>query len=55
MGDWIDFDRWPECVEMERPGIVFELAHDVVRESQGQVGDVLLAGEALLRTAALDL
>lgn len=27
MGDWIDFDRWPECVEMERPGIVFEVVN----------------------------
>lgn len=23
--DWIDFDRWPECRHMERPGIVFEV------------------------------
>ena len=23
--DWIDFDRWPECRTMERPGIVFEV------------------------------
>jgi hypothetical protein len=23
--DWIDFDRWPECRDMERPGIVFEV------------------------------
>jgi hypothetical protein len=25
MVDWIDFDRWPECRDMERPGIVFEV------------------------------
>ena len=25
MGDWIDFDRWPDCVSMERPAIVFEI------------------------------
>jgi hypothetical protein len=23
--DWMDFDRWPECVSLERPGIVFEV------------------------------
>lgn len=27
MGDWIDFDRWPECVQMERPGIIFEVSN----------------------------
>lgn len=29
--EWIDFDRWPECREMERPGIVFE-----VENAEGQ-------------------
>lgn len=29
--DWIDFDRWPECRAMERPGIVFE-----VENAEGQ-------------------
>jgi hypothetical protein len=28
MAEWIDFDRWPECVEMERPGIVFEVTNE---------------------------
>lgn len=23
--DWMDFDRWPECRSLERPGIVFEV------------------------------
>ncbi|MDB5541125.1 MAG: hypothetical protein JWQ89_2852 [Devosia sp.] len=23
--DWMDFDRWPECLHLERPGIVFEV------------------------------
>ena len=23
--DWVDFDQWVNCVEMERPGFVFEL------------------------------
>ncbi|WP_163271101.1 hypothetical protein [Chelativorans alearense] len=31
MGEWIDFDRWPECASMERPGIVFE-----VQNAEGQ-------------------
>jgi hypothetical protein len=25
MSDWIDFERWPECTGMERPGVVFEV------------------------------
>jgi hypothetical protein len=25
--DWLDFDRWPECIEMQRPGIVFEVVN----------------------------
>jgi hypothetical protein len=25
MTDWIDFDRWPDCRQMERPSIVFEV------------------------------
>ena len=24
-GDWISFDQWPRCQEMERPGIVSEI------------------------------
>jgi hypothetical protein len=28
MGEWIDFDRWPECRQMERPGIIFEVGND---------------------------
>lgn len=28
MGEWIDFDRWPECASMERPGIVFEVQNE---------------------------
>ena len=28
MGDWIDFDRWPDCAEMERPGIIFEVSNE---------------------------
>ena len=28
MAEWIDFDRWPECAEMERPGIVFEVVNE---------------------------
>ena len=31
MSEWIPFDRWPECLRMERPGIVFE-----VRNGAGQ-------------------
>lgn len=27
MCDWVDFSRWPECKEMERPGIVFEVVN----------------------------
>jgi hypothetical protein len=30
MSDWVDIERWSECVRMERPGIVFEL-----RNSEG--------------------
>lgn len=28
MSDWIDFDRWPECASMERPGIIFEVTNE---------------------------
>ena len=28
MGEWIDFDRWHECVQMERPGIIFEVSNE---------------------------
>lgn len=31
MIDWIDFERWQECRQMERPGIIFE-----VENSEGQ-------------------
>ena len=27
MGEWIDFERWPECVERERPGYVYEVVN----------------------------
>jgi len=27
MSEWVDFSRWPDCKEMERPGIVFEVAN----------------------------
>ena len=27
MGEWIDFDRWHECRQMERPGIIFEVVN----------------------------
>jgi hypothetical protein len=27
MAEWIDFDRWPECPQMERPGYVFEVTN----------------------------
>jgi hypothetical protein len=32
MSDWISIDEWHRCVEMERPGIVFE-----IRNAEGQV------------------
>ena len=25
--DWIPFDRWPECMALERPGYVFEVVN----------------------------
>jgi hypothetical protein len=28
MSDWIPYERWPECVRMERPGYVFEVTND---------------------------
>lgn len=28
MSEWISYDRWPECVRMERPGHVFEVTND---------------------------
>jgi len=31
MSEWIDFERWPDCVRMERPGYVFE-----VRNGEGR-------------------
>lgn len=27
MCEWIDFERWPECRQMERPGYVFEVVN----------------------------
>jgi hypothetical protein len=27
MGEWIEFDRWRECVALERPGIIFEVTN----------------------------
>ncbi|MCO5966745.1 hypothetical protein [Sinorhizobium meliloti] len=27
MTDWIEFERWPDCKSMERPGIVFEVTN----------------------------
>lgn len=27
MSEWIDFDHWPECTAMERPGFVFEVVN----------------------------
>lgn len=31
MGEWLDIARWPECVNMTGPGIVFE-----IRNAEGQ-------------------
>lgn len=31
MSEWMSIDRWPDCRQMERPGIVFE-----VRNAAGQ-------------------
>ncbi len=28
MSEWIDFDRWPECGSMVRPGIIFEVTNE---------------------------
>lgn len=27
VGDWIDFERWPQCHEIETAGYVFEVAN----------------------------
>ncbi|WP_084726736.1 hypothetical protein [Ensifer aridi] len=27
MGEWIDFEKWPDCASMDRPGIVFEVTN----------------------------
>lgn len=27
MSEWIDFERWPDCASMERPGFVFEVTN----------------------------
>lgn len=29
MSDWIPVERWSECRQMERPGVVFELRNRV--------------------------
>ena len=39
--DWIDFERWPECRNMERAGIVFEVEN--------------AAGQSLLTTCTIPL
>ena len=31
MGEWVAIEHWPDCVRMERPGIVFEM-----RNADGQ-------------------
>ncbi|PVE26198.1 hypothetical protein DC522_00030 [Microvirga sp. KLBC 81] len=31
MSDWINFDQWHDCAQMERPGFVFE-----VKNKEGQ-------------------
>jgi hypothetical protein len=31
LSEWVDFDRWKECPQLERPGYVFE-----VRNAEGQ-------------------
>jgi hypothetical protein len=28
MGEWLAFVQWPQCQEMARPGIVFEVQND---------------------------
>ena len=25
MSEWLPMERWPQCIELQRPGIVFEL------------------------------
>ena len=40
MSDWISIDEWSRCLEMERPGIVFQ-----IRNADGQ----LLTTHALFR------
>lgn len=27
MGEWIPIERWQECVELARPGIIFEVSN----------------------------
>jgi hypothetical protein len=27
MSEWIDYERWADCVRMERPGVVFEVVN----------------------------
>jgi hypothetical protein len=28
MGEWLDFDRWPDCHELAKPGYVFEVSNE---------------------------
>lgn len=28
MSEWIDFDRWPDCIDIARPGIIFEVTNN---------------------------
>lgn len=27
MSEWVSFDRWAECAQMQRPGFVFEVVN----------------------------
>jgi hypothetical protein len=31
VSEWVDFDRWKDCQQLERPGFVFE-----IRNAEGQ-------------------
>jgi hypothetical protein len=41
MSEWLSFDQWPDCVSLERPGILFEVRND--------------AGQSLLTTCTVPL
>jgi len=28
VNDWIDFDQWKNCAQMERPGFIFEVRNE---------------------------